>query len=60
MKRWEALSVPRRLSRQDKKYASQRLFPVMTFASDGGRIEIAASPGSFQTIRETVLTSPSE
>lgn len=56
----EALSVPRRLSRQDAKYVSQRLFQVMTLASDGGRIEIAASPGSFQTIRETVLTNPSE
>jgi hypothetical protein len=27
---------------------------------DARRIEIAASPGSFQTIRETVLTNPSE
>ncbi|WP_146033109.1 hypothetical protein [Arthrobacter sp. AFG20] len=56
----EALSVPRLLSRQDAKYVSQRLFQVVTFASDVGRIEIAASPGSFQTIRETVLTNPSE
>jgi hypothetical protein len=56
----EALSVPRKLSRQDAKYIGHQLFRVMTFASDAGRIEIAASPGSFQTIRATVLTDPSE
>ncbi|RAM36122.1 hypothetical protein DBZ45_18470 [Arthrobacter globiformis] len=35
-----------RISRQDAKYVRHRLFQVTTFASDGGRIEIAASPGA--------------
>ena len=47
-------SPPRKTGRHDNKQAVPYNFTVITFESDGGPIEIAASPDTLQKIQDAV------
>lgn len=51
-------SQPRKADRRDNKQAVPLGFRVVTFDSDGGPIEIAASPDTLQKIQEAVESAP--